>query len=262
MVQNVGGDGVVVTSLVGPNSDAHSYQPTPEDVKTVTKADLIIVNGLGFEGWMQRLIEASGTKGAVVVTSKGVKPLTLTDNGKTVPDPHAWQDLANGRVYVKNIAAALESAAPDRAAFFRERAARYDAELLKADKAVRDQLAGIPFAQRKIITSHDSFGYFGAAYGVTFLAPSGLSAEAEASAFDVARLIRQIKTEGVKQLFMENMANPRLIEQIAKDTGAQMGGTLYSDALSPLQGPAPSYLAMFGNNVPKFRTAMLLMENR
>ena len=257
MVRTVGGGDVVVTSLVAPDADTHAYQPTTEDAKALARADLIFVNGLGFEGWMQRLVEASGTKGAVVVVSVGVNPRTMTDDGKRITDPHAWQDLANGRVYVRNIAAALERTAPAHAAAFRERAARYDAELVKTDAEVRKQLADIQVAQRKIITSHDAFGYFGAAYGVTFLAPVGISTESEPSASDVAKLIKQIKAEGVRDVFLENMTNGKLIEQIAKDTGAEMGGTLYSDALSLPAGAAPTYLAMFSNNVPKLRAAML-----
>ena len=257
MVRNIGGNDVVVTSLVAPDADTHAYQPTTGDAKSLAVADMIFVNGLGFEGWMQRLVEASGTKGVVVVASDGVKPRAMIDDGKKITDPHAWQDLANGRVYVRNIAAALERAAPEHAAAFRERAARYDAELVKMDGDVRRQLADIPAAQRKIITSHDAFGYFGAAYGVMFLAPVGISTEAEPSASGVAKLVGQIKAERVTEVFIENMTNPKLIEQIAQDSGVKMGGTLYSDALSLPTGAAPTYLAMFSNNVPKLRAAMM-----
>jgi len=257
MVRQVGGDDVVVTSLVAPDADTHAYQPTTEDAKSLAKADLIVVNGLGFEGWMQRLSVASGTKGVIVVASVGITPRTMTEDNRRITDPHAWQDLANGRIYVKNIAAALEKAAPEHAPAFRVRAARYEAELVKVDQEVRKQLADIPLAQRKIITSHDAFGYFGAAYGVAFLAPVGISTESEPSASDVARLVTQIKAEGVREVFIENMTNAKLIEQIAKDAGAEVGGTLYSDALSLPTGPAPTYLAMFSNNVPKLRAAML-----
>jgi zinc/manganese transport system substrate-binding protein len=257
MVKNVGGEDVVVTSLVGPDSDTHTYQPTPSDVKSLAHADLVFVNGLGFEGWMQRLIEASGFKGTVAVASQGITPRQMTDDGKQVTDPHAWQDLSNGHIYVQNIAAALALAAPTHTAEFRKRAMIYDAELLKEEKVVRTAFAGIPPAQRKIITSHDAFGYFGAAYGVTFLAPEGVSTESEASASGIAALIRQIKAEGIKEVFIENMTNPKLIRQIGKDAGAKMGGTLYSDALSSDKGPAPTYLAMFENNVPKLKASML-----
>jgi zinc/manganese transport system substrate-binding protein len=265
MAQQIGGDAVKVKTLVGPDSDTHTYQPTPEDAKALADADLVLVNGLGFEGWIQRLIEASGYRSAIMVASKGVKTRVMVERDepetalpKEKTDPHAWQDLANGRIYAKNIAAALEQARPAEAGAIRARAALYDAALGKMDSYVREQFADIPAAQRKIITSHDAFGYFGAAYGITFLAPVGVSTEAEPSASDVARLIEQIKAEKVKQIFIENMVNSKLSEQIGKDTGARMGGTLYADSLSAANGPAPTYLDMFRNNAPKLRAAMLL----
>ena len=256
MAATIGGDDVSVTSLVAPNRDAHTYEPTPEDAKTLAHADIVLINGLGFEGWIERLIQASGSKAKIIVASQGVTTRTMGETGAM--DPHAWQDIANGRIYAKNIAAAFEQALPGEKGAVALRASRYDAQLAKMDHTVRAQFADIPAGQRKIITSHDAFGYFGAAYGVTFLAPVGLNTEAEPSASDVVKLIRQIKSEGIKQLFLENMTNPKLIEQIGKDTGAQMGGTLYSDALSAADGPAPTYLDVFRNNVPKLRAAMLL----
>ena len=257
MVKNVGGEAVAVRTLVGPDADTHTYQPTPEDAKALAAADVIFVNGLGFEGWMQRLVEASGTKAKVVVVSEGVKPRVMVEEGEgTVTDPHAWQDPANGLIYVKNIAMALEKAVPDQVKAVQARAAAYDARIAETDAYVRKQFAGIPESKRKIITSHDAFGYFGAAYDVTFLAPQGMSTEAEASASGVAKLIEQIKAEKVNRVFIENMSDPRLITQIAKDTGAEMGGALFSDALSGAGGLAPDYLAMFRNNVPKMREAM------
>lgn len=256
MVQEIGGDAITVTTLVGPDSDTHTYQPTPEDAKKLTHAQLVFVNGLSFEGWMQRLAEASGTKAETIITSTGVTPRSMEDDGKTVTDPHAWQNLANGRIYVKNIATALEHAIPDEAKAIAKRAAAYDAAIAHKDEDTRKAFAAIPATQRKIITSHDAFGYFGAAYGITFLAPVGMNTEAEASAKDVAKLMDQIKTEGVQEVFIENMTNPKLIEQIAKDTGATMGGELYADALSPPDGKAATYLAMFDNNVPKLKAAM------
>ena len=263
MVKNVGGDSVAATILVGPDSDTHTYQPTPQDAKALASADLIIVNGLGFEGWMGRLIEASGTKAKVIVASEGVKPRTMVEDGKeVVTDPHAWQNLSNGLIYIKNIATALEKAEPDDAKAIQTRATAYEQDIQQMDKYVRQQFADVPKTQRKIITSHDAFGYFGAAYDVTFLAPQGMSTESEASAAEVAKLIGQIKAEGVKKIFLENMTDPRLITQIAKDGGAEMGGTLFSDALSPQGGPAPTYLAMFRNNVPKLKEAMVLNQKK
>jgi zinc/manganese transport system substrate-binding protein len=257
MVRQVGGDAVVVKTLVGPDGDAHAYEPTPDDAESIAKADLVVVNGLHLEGWMTRLLASTKTKAKIVTASVGVAPREMVEeNEGKVTDPHAWQDLSNGRIYVKNIAAALEEAAPDRAQEIEARAKAYDAKLAAMDSEVRAKLAAIPQEKRKIITSHDAFGYFGAAYGVKFMAPQGLSTESEASATDLESLIRQIKAEHIKTLFIENMTDPRLIQQIAKDTGAQMGGTLYSDALSPPSGPAPTYLDMFKNNLPKLIAGM------
>lgn len=257
MVKTIGGDAVSVKILVGPNSDTHTYQPTPDDAKTITDAKIVFVNGLGFEGWMQRLIESSGYKGPVVTASNGVNPRTMMDDGAKITDPHAWQDLSNGRMYVRNIAAALEQQIPDQAAAIRARAEKYDGQLADMDVQVKKQFAEIPAAQRKIITSHDAFGYFGAAYGMKVLAPIAGNTEAEPNAADVAQIGDQMKREGIKTIFLENMINPRLVEQLAKDAGAKVGGTLYSDALSAPGEAAPTYLDMFKNNIPKMRAAML-----
>ncbi len=257
MVKQIGGDAVAVKTLVGPDSDTHTYQPTPDDAKTIADAKIVFVNGLGFEGWVDRLIGSSGYTGAVVTASNGVHPRSMVDDGKKITDPHAWQNLSNAHLYVKNIAAALELALPAQAGAIHKRAEKYDAEIAAKDQWVKAQFAHIPAAQRKIITSHDAFGYFGAAYGVKILAPQGYSTEAEPSAADVAHLGDQMKSEGIKTVFLENMTNPRLIEQLGRDAGATVGGTLYSDALSGADGSAPDYLAMFDNNVPKMKSAML-----
>jgi len=259
IVKNVGGDRVGVTTLVGPDGDAHVFEPTTADARALAKADLVFVNGLGLEGWMERLIQASGYKGKVVVASDGVPPRTMVEDGSTIADPHAWQDLANGRRYVENVAAALAAADPQGAAAYRAAAAAYEAELAAKDKWVREELAGVPAERRKIITSHDAFGYFGAAYGVTFLAPVGVSTEAEPSAAGMAQLIRQMREEGVRVVFFENMTSPKLIETLASEGGARVGGTLYADALSPPGGPADTYLKMFDNNLPQLKAAMLGM---
>lgn len=262
MVKTVGGDAVAVQTLVGPDGDAHTYQPTPDDVKAMAQAKLIFVNGLGLEGWMQRLIESSGTKAKVAVATAGIKTRTMVDedNGKAkeITDPHAWQNLANGRIYIKNIAEALAAALPDQASAIKQRAEAADADIVKMDAFVKQELAAIPPEKRVVITSHDAFGYFGEAYGVKFLAPVGISTEGEASAADVAKLIKQMQAEKIKRVFLENMASAKLIAQIGKDAGAEVGGTLYSDSLSPADGAAPNYLAMFKNNVPLLKAAMLL----
>ena len=259
IVRNVGGEAVAVKTLVGPDGDAHTYEPTPDDAKAIAGARLVFVNGLGFEGWMDRLIAASGYRGTVVTASRGVSAQTMADadvGGTTVTDPHAWQDLSFGRLYVKNIAAALAAALPEQATAIAGRAAAYDRDLAALDRSVKAQIAAVPAAKRKVITTHDAFGYFGRAYGVSFMAPEGLSTEAEPSAAAIAKLNRQIRGEGVRTVFLENMTDTRLIRQIARDTGATVGGTLYSDSLSPPDGPAPDYLALFRNNVPLLVAAM------
>jgi zinc/manganese transport system substrate-binding protein len=256
MVKEIGGDAVNVTVLAGPDADMHAFQPRPDDAKALTHAAIIVINGLGFEGWLHRLIEASGTHAKLLVASAGVKPRILKEGNKPVADPHAWQNLAFGRIYARNIAGALAAALPGHAAEISKRAERYDAQLKDMDATVREQFTDIPEAKRKIITSHDAFGYFGEAYGVTFLSPIGMNSETSASASDVARLIDQIKAEGVKVVFIENMSDPRLMKRIAHESGARLGDALYADALSPPDGPVSTYLDMFRANAPKLREAM------
>lgn len=266
MVKNVGGNRVEVTALVGPNGDAHVYEPTPADARAVSQADLVIVNGLGLEGWMDRLIKTSGYKGPVVVASQGVKPREMTkeeeeehDYGakhKHKIDPHAWQNLTNGRVYVENIAKAFSSVDPEGAPIYKANADVYKAKLGELDKWVKTEFSSIPKQKRRMITSHDAFGYLGAAYGVTILSPMGVSTESEPSAGGVAKLIKQIRKEKITAVFIENVSDPRLVEQIGKESGVALGGELYSDALSKPDGPAPTYIDMFKNNVPKIVATM------
>jgi zinc/manganese transport system substrate-binding protein len=257
MVKRVGGDRVEVTTIVGPNADTHVYEPKPGDAVAVTGAQIFFVNGLGFEGWMDRFVESTGFKGALVVVSNGVKSHTMLDEGETVTDPHAWQSLSNGVVYVENIAAGLCKVDATGCDSYRNNAVAYEAEIKALDADVRAQAASVPEAKRKVITTHDAFGYFGEAYGVQFLAPEGVSTESEATAMDVAKLIEQIRAENVTALFIENMSDPRLLQQIASETGAKIGGELYADALSAPDGPAPDYLTMFKYNISQLIPAML-----
>lgn len=252
ITREIGGENVAVRTLVGPNGDAHVFEPTPGDARAVAEADLLVMNGLGIEGWMERLTRATAYKGPVVIASAGVKVRTLGGGH----DPHAWQDLSNGRLYAANIAEGLAKADPERAAVYRAKAERYSAELAALDAWTRSEIGAIPEQKRRIITQHDAFGYFAAAYGVTVLAPEGLSTEAEPTAKGLGRLIKQIRATRIKALFVENMADPRQIEQLAKEAGASIGGTLYVDALSPPDGPAASYTAMFKHNVRQIKDAM------
>ncbi|MBX8509953.1 metal ABC transporter substrate-binding protein [Pseudomonas cichorii] len=256
MVSNVGGDRVHVTSLIGPNGDPHVYEPTPRDAQALKNADLTFVSGLHLEGWMDRLIKASGYKGQPVVLSEGIKTRYMQEDGKLITDPHAWNSAANGVIYVRNIMTALKKADPEGASVYEANGQRYIVQLQELDLYARDQIQSVPESKRKILTSHDAFGYFGDAYGVTFLSPLGFSTESEASAADVAKLIRQIKSEHVTAYFFENSGDPRLVKQIADASGAQPGGDLYVEALSPPDGPAASYVQMFRYNVDKLTAAM------
>ena len=256
MVQNVGGDHVHVTSLIGPNGDPHAYEPTPNDAQALKRADLVFVSGLHLEGWLDRLIKASGYQGQPVVLSNGIKTRSMEEDGKRITDPHAWNSAANGVVYVRNIISALQKADPANASDYQAKGEQYIQQLEQLDAYARAQVQAIPSDKRKVLTSHDAFGYFGDAYGVTFLSPLGFSTETEASASDVAKLITQIKQEHVSTYFFENSSDPRLVKQIADASGAQPGGELYVESLSPADGPAPTYAQMFRYNVDKLTAAM------
>jgi zinc/manganese transport system substrate-binding protein len=256
MIYQVGGDLVHVSSLVGPNGDPHAFEPSPDDARLLRAANLVFVSGLGLEGWMDRLITASGFQGKVVVASDGIRTLHIEEDGKEITDPHAWNSAANGSIYVSNIVKALIAVDPDRTSTYRTNGDRYIEQLMDLDRYAREQIASISPSRRKVLTTHDAFGYFAAAYGVTFLSPLGFSTESEASARDVAKLIRQIKTEHLRAYFFENSNDPRLVRQIANATGAQPGGTLYVEALSTPDGPASTYAAMFRRNVDELAGAM------
>jgi zinc/manganese transport system substrate-binding protein len=260
LVRNVGGDRVAVTTLVGPNGDAHVYSPTPGDAKELAAARIVFVNGLGLEGWMTRLVTASGTKAPMIVVSTGVTPRRMPDEdkpGRLVTDPHAWQSVADAKTYVANIRDGLAAADPAGKAVYDTNAQAYLGKLDALEQEITTAIAAIPAARRKIITTHDAFGYFGAAYGMSFIAPEGLSTEAEPSAKDVARIIRQVRKQKIPAVFLENVADPRLMAQIARETGAALGGKLYSDALSEPGGPAGTYLDMMRHNIREFAKALV-----
>ena len=251
-VRNVGGDRVNVTVLVGPDSDAHVYAPTPSDAKKVADAKLVFVNGLGFEGWLSRLVKSAGGKASVVIATAGIAPLKLGSDA----DPHAWQSVANAKIYVANIRDALAAAAPSDAEGFKSRAAAYLADLDGLEREVREGIAKIPESRRKVISTHNAFGYFAAAYGVEFIAPVGVSTESEASARDVARIITQIRAAKIPAVFLENISDPRLIRRISAETGARVGGTLYSDGLTGEKGAAPTYIELVRHNIKALTGAL------
>jgi zinc/manganese transport system substrate-binding protein len=249
----VGGERVAVTTLVGPGGDGHVYTPTPTDARALNGAQLFVVNGLSFEGWMERLIDAAGYEAPIVVATDGITPRRAED-GST--DPHAWQDPANGRRYVENIRDGLIAVDPAGAAGYRARADAYLAALDATAAQISESLAAIPPEYRRVVTSHDAFGYFGDTFGIDFIAPVGVSTENEASAADVAALIRQIRADAIPAVFVESISDPRLLEQIRRETGTRLGGTLYSDALSPPDGPAATYLDMLEHNAATLAAAL------
>ncbi|KAA3501341.1 metal ABC transporter substrate-binding protein [Rhizobium rhizogenes] len=287
--KNVGGDRVEITTLVGPDGDAHVYEPRPADAVAVSKADVVLVNGLEFEGFLKRLIDTSGTKAPVVELTKGVEPLKLSEEpaGHAHPeaeeeeghdhkaeeaghdhdheghhhhgefDPHAWQSIKNSEIYVKNIAGAFCEVDKAGCATYTANSDAYIAKLAALNEKVKTEVAAIPPEKRVIITSHDAFGYFEHAYGLNFLAPEGISTESEASAADVAKLVDQVKHDKASAIFVENITDKRLIDQIASETGLKVGGTLYSDALSAADGPAATYIDMVNHNIQTIKAAVL-----
>jgi len=271
MVKEIGGERVQLTTIVGPNMDAHNYEPTPNDAKALLQAKVLVLNGLDFEPWLPRLVQASGFKGKQVLASQGVQVRRMSSehahehhaHGKSEGkpgsakeangargdvDPHAWQDLSNGKIYVQNITEGLSKADPRNAAYYETRANGYLTRMKTLDTEVRAAIASIPPEKRRVISSHDAFGYFGAAYGIEFIPISGLSNEAEASARDLAAIIQAAREADVGGIFIENMGNPALAQQVARETGILMGGTLYADALSPPDQPAATYLGMLSWN--------------
>ncbi|GJE54204.1 putative periplasmic iron-binding protein [Methylobacterium thuringiense] len=270
LVRQVGGVRAEVTSLVGPDADAHSFSPAPEDARRLAAADIVFVNGLGFEGWIERLIRASGTKAPVVVASQGARTIAGSrdphdqghdhghDHGAADDhaDPHAWQSVANVKLYVAAIRDGFSRIDAPHAALYAENARAYCERLDALDAEIRETIRSIPEARRRIITNHDSFGYYTDAYGLRFIAPQGVSTESEAGPKDVARIIRQIRQQKIPAVFLESIADPRLMQQIARESGAKLGGKVFSDALSGADGPAPDYIAMMRANLRAFREAL------
>lgn len=262
MVRNVGGERIELVTLVGPNGDAHVYSPTPADGRRLTEAKVVFTNGLKFEGWIDRLVKSSGTKAARIEAAKGVKPLKSEDSGHGHghdhggSDPHAWQSIGNAKIYVANVRDALIAADAPGKDTYEANASAYLKQLDELEMEVKSLVASIPTERRRIITSHDAFRYFEDAYGIDFVSPQGVSTESEASAKDVARIIQQIKREKIAAVFVENVSDARLMERIAKETGAKVGSQVYSDALSEAGGPAGTYIDMMRHNIRAFSAAL------
>lgn len=281
LTQRVAGEHAQVLTLVGPNGDAHVFEPGPKESAELAQADLLIANGLGFEPWLERLEDASGFKGKVVVASDGVTPLEgeeehegevheahegeAHEEGEEAheeghhhegADPHAFQDLANAQIYIANIAKGLSEVAPAHAADFKANADKLSAEITALDRQLKADFGAIPEDKRRVLTSHDAFHYFGRAYGIEFVSVQGLSTEAEPTAEDLAKVVRQARDGHLSAIFLENMTDPRLAETVAQESGVRVGGELYADALSESTGPAPDYLSLIRYNAKQLLAAM------
>ena len=256
MVHEIGQDKIDVKNLVGADQDSHVFEPRPQNAKELGQADLVVVNGLGFEGWLDRLIEASGFQGKVLVATTGVSPLMYNDHGEQVSDPHAWHSLKNAHIYIDNIVKGLSELLPQDATFFEARGKTYKTALMKLEQEARLQLSSIPLQKRRVITGHTAFGYLGRDFDIIFSAPLGISTESEPSAKAVAVLIGQIRAEHIQAIFIENISNPRLMKQIAMETHTHIGGILYSDALSAPGTEADTFLKMMNHNLSSLIKAM------
>lgn len=277
ITNEVGGSDVTVQTLVGADGDAHGFEPSAADSRKLAGAQVLVVNGLGFEPWLEKLSKASGFKGLLVAASDGITVRKFAegeshddhdhdhdhghDHGQEGHnhgplDPHAWQDLRNGVIYARNIGQALAKVDPANAAKYQQRTDAYVAKLEALQAKTVQTFAAIPQARRKVVSSHDAFGYFGQAYGVTFIPVAGLSTMSEPSAAGFAAVVKQVHDEKVPAIFIENIGNSKLAEQLARETGAKVGGTLYSDALSKPGQPGATYLGMFEWNVQQLASAL------
>lgn len=256
VVAHVGGTHVTVTSLVPPDGDPHEFEPSPDDARQLRQADIVFMSGEGLESWFGRLAHAASYHGRPVIVSSAIQAYTPPGAQQAETDPHVWNSVPNVVIWTNTIRNALIAADPEDADSFRASASAYVTQLQALDQDIRRQIDTIPTDRRRVLTSHDAFGYYGRAYGVTFMAPQGLSTETEASAGDVATLIRQIHQTGITTYFMENATDPRLVQQVARATGAQPGGELYAEALSPPGGPAPDYITMMRHNTELMVAAM------
>jgi len=257
LVRNVGGDRIELSTLVGPDGDAHVYSPTPADANTVAAANLVIINGLGFEGWLPRLVESTGKRATVIEATRGITPRHGDGADVDKLDPHAWQSVANVKVYVDNIRDALGNADPAGSSIYSTNATAYLKQLDALDREIRSGVDVIPPARRQVVSTHDAFGYFADAYGITFVAPQGVSTDTEPTAKDIAAIILLVRTAHIPAVFLEKLGDPRLIGQIASETGAKVGGTLFSDSLTGPDGEAPTYIQMMKHNIRELTRALV-----
>jgi zinc/manganese transport system substrate-binding protein len=253
IVATIGGARVSVRSLIGPDQDSHRYDPRPTDARAIALADLVVRNGMGFEGWLDRLITASGFRASLVTASDGITPIFVRD---TIPDPHVWQSFTNVKIYARNIELGLARLAPASARDFAANRARFHTQVDQAFARAKALMAPIPADKRLVVVPHNSFRYLGQELGLQFRGLRSLSTGGQPSAAGLAGLINEIKTSGAAAAFVENIGDERLIGQIAQQSGARVGGKLYSDALSPPGGPASTTLAMLDYNVRAIATTL------
>lgn len=234
LVRAVGGDAVELTALMGPGVDPHLYKPTRRDVTAIQRAEVIFYNGLHLEGRMTDILEMQAARGRpVFALTDGVareRLLEVADEGGVL-DPHIWLDPLLWRETVSVVVSALRAADPGRGELFVERGAAVVAELTALDAWARERIAQVPEAQRVLITSHDAYSYFGRAYGFQVIGVQGISTVSEAGLADVVQIVEFIRTRGVKAVFVESSVSPRLIERISTDSGAVLGGELFSDSM-------------------------------
>ncbi len=254
-VHQIAGDLVEIDTLVGPNGDAHVYEPTPADAKKIMRADIIFMNGLGFEGWLPRLLNATQTTAKLVNVTDKIRPRHIKEGSCGSIDPHAWHDIENAVLYGEAILRALKVVAPSHAEVFSANWKALKGRLKKLDHDFRKKIQSVKPSCRKVITLHDGFQYLGKAYGIEFLTPLGISTEVEPSAKDLVGIIKEAKAHNIKVVFLENISNPRIMEQIAKESGAKIGDVLFSDALSEIDEEAPTFESMMLHNFSVFMKA-------
>jgi ABC-type Zn uptake system ZnuABC Zn-binding protein ZnuA len=247
MVKNIGGEYVEALSIVPVGGDPHVYEATPEDARIVAKADLIFINGLTFEGWINEVIQNSGTKGKTILITKGVTPIESQDH-KNAVDPHAWMDVSNGIIYCENILAALISVKPEKASYFKKNYETYRNKLIELDQYIIEEIKKIPQEKRVLITSHDAFNYYGKRYGLLICALMGISTEAEAQTSDIKRVIEVIRQRKVPAIFIESTINPKLLNQISQDHKVSIGGRLFADSIGEEGSGGDSYFDMIKSN--------------
>jgi zinc/manganese transport system substrate-binding protein len=247
IAKNVGGDKVRIIPIIKPGVDPHEFQPTPQEVKQIVKADLVLFTGKQIEGYLTKLEQSAGGAGKFVDTGAAIASLKLEEGGQVVEDPHWWHSIDN----VMKAAAVVErrfiAADPANKEAYEDNAAAYLAELKELKTWAKREVSKLPRAKRKLVTSHDAFQYFARDFGFKIYAIEGVSTQDEPSSRKITELINTIKREGVKAVFLEDIENPKVAVTITKETGAKLGGQLYADGLGDKE--ASTYADMVRYNI-------------